>query len=119
MQFLTPDLAAFGGRRAKAPNVGNHVGHVLCVCMVRVRTTPPIFGTCVRGSELWCTSTPIFEESPDGEHPFAPKRFPRLSLGKTRLNVHESPKYFRGLALDSYGKSHEFTVEEPPGPFKV
>ena len=87
--------------------------------MVRVRTTPPIFGTCVRGSELWCTSTPIFEESSDGEPPFAPKRFPRLSLGKTRLNVHESPKYFRGLALDSYGKSHEFTVEEPPGPFKV
>ena len=116
---VTLDLAAFGGGRAKAPNVGNHVGHVLCVCMVRVRTTPHIFGTCVRASELWCTSKPIFEESPDGEHPFAPKRLQNLSLGKTRLNVHGSPKYFRGLARLQQGKSHDFTVEEPPGPFKV
>ena len=93
--------------------------HVLCVCMVRVRTAPPIFGTCVRASELWCNPKPIFEESPDGEHPFAPKRLQNLSLGKTRLNVHGSPKYFRGLARLQQGKSHDFTVEEPPGPFKV
>ena len=76
----------------------NQVGHVLGVCVVRVRKPPCIFGTFVRINELWCTSRPIFEESPDGEPPFAPKRLPRLSLGKTRLNVHENPKYFRGLA---------------------